>query len=180
MTRRGEARQGKRRLNERRGEERIGEEMRWDKMSREERKVLVELNWWFGTIFNHYWDCIIGAEKEMLIAAGFWRPSKAVNIIVNALHELNSRLSQRGGSKVNVKVVSLLFYFIFTKSIFVLIFWDKSQIWGRGFLKYQKIHTNIEKRMQKLSFPSAQQVPFLNIEMLVSLTLFQNPLFCCF
>lgn len=68
----------------------------------------------------YYRDSIVQAEKEILIAAGFWRPGKVVNIITAALRELNNIISVKGGPKVVVKIVRVIYssLFIHYSSIF--------------------------------------------------------------
>ena len=42
-------------------------------------------------IMQHYYHCIIRAEREVLLATNYWEKSVSVSIIVNALRELNQR-----------------------------------------------------------------------------------------
>ncbi len=66
----------------------------------------------------YYRDCIINAEKEILISAGFWRPSKVVDIITGALLELNERAKRRGDtSKIVIKIASLFAVPIINQSL---------------------------------------------------------------
>lgn len=64
-------------------------------------------------MFQYYRDCIIKAETEVLIAAGFWRRSRAVDIVSAALRELNERLARESAEtgvmkQVIVKIVSFV------------------------------------------------------------------------
>ena len=69
---------------------------------------------WDYYIFKYYKTLVVNAEKEILIASGFWKNGEVVNIMSEAFVELNNRLAARGAKqKVVVKI-----------------------IWGRGSFRY--------------------------------------------
>jgi phosphatidylserine/phosphatidylglycerophosphate/cardiolipin synthase-like enzyme len=55
-------------------------------------------------IMQHYYHCIIHAEKEVLLATNFWEKSESVNIIGKALREL----SKRAGNENRYIIVKIM------------------------------------------------------------------------
>lgn len=55
-------------------------------------------------IMQHYYHCIVHAQREVLLATNYWEKSVSVSIIVKALRELNERAKNDGRSVV-VKIM---------------------------------------------------------------------------
>lgn len=51
-------------------------------------------------IISHYYNCIVKAQKEVILLTNYWQHGENVNRISDALRELNRRTAARGGSVV--------------------------------------------------------------------------------
>lgn len=53
---------------------------------------------------QHYYDCIVNAKHEVLLATNYWEASKASKYVCDAFKELSRRAEKRG-KKVVVKMI---------------------------------------------------------------------------
>lgn len=51
------------------------------------------------------YDCIVRAEKEVILATNYWQPSNSVNTISDSLRELSRRAGRRGKKQLPVKIM---------------------------------------------------------------------------
>lgn len=103
-------------------------------------------------IMQHYYDCIVRAEQEVILATNYWQPSNSVNKIGDGLREL----SRRVGSRTRPGSAS-------TKLV-VKIMWDRgtfSQLWENH------APVNQEGR-EALKLPKLEEIPNLDLEVIVS------------
>ena len=47
-------------------------------------------------IMQHYYDVIVTAQKEVLIATNAWEPGKSVELVTSAFKELDDRAGKDG------------------------------------------------------------------------------------
>lgn len=94
---------------------------------------------------KHYYNCIVLAEKEILLQTNYWQPSDSVNTIADALRELSRRVGQRKGAKVVVKIM-----------------------WDRGSIKQVfRNHVNVPPSVySKLDLPPPSELPHLDVQVL--------------
>jgi len=98
-------------------------------------------------ILSHYRECILTAEREVILSAGFWKNGASVDAVHDMLVELNNNISQNPNrSKVVVKIL-----------------WDRGYPRGGSFKFNAKVD---QKKWPKLRVPSFHEVPNLKIEVL--------------
>ena len=54
---------------------------------------------------QHYYDCIVLAKQEVILATNYWQPSNSVDKISNSLRELSKRAAARGQKNLPVKIM---------------------------------------------------------------------------
>jgi hypothetical protein len=96
---------------------------------------------------QHYYDCIVLAEKEVILATNYWQPSNSVDKISAGLIELSKRAGARG-----------------QKNFVVKIMWDRGTL---SQLYENHAHVNQEAR-EELKLPKLKEIPNLNLEVIVS------------
>lgn len=94
------------------------------------------------------YDCIIRAEREVVLATNYWQPSNSVNKISSGLMELSKRVGER---KQKNKIV-------------VKIMWDRGQL---SQLVDNHAHVTLEG-MEALDLPRPDEIPNLELEVIVS------------
>lgn len=94
------------------------------------------------------YDCIIRAEREVVLATNYWQPSNSVNKISSALMELSKLVGER---KQKNKIV-------------VKIMWDRGQ-----FSQMVNNHAHVTPEgMEALDLPRPDEIPNLELEVIVS------------
>ncbi|SCZ88120.1 BZ3500_MvSof-1268-A1-R1_Chr2-1g04202 [Microbotryum saponariae] len=96
-------------------------------------------------IMQHYYDCIVLAEKEVFLVTNYWQPSDSVKAIASALKELDARVSKRNGAKIVVKIM-----------------WDRGaiqQLWNNHVFVGPSTYV-------PLGVPSPSEVPNLSIQII--------------
>ncbi|KAL2823875.1 hypothetical protein BDW59DRAFT_180433 [Aspergillus cavernicola] len=97
-------------------------------------------------VCHHMANCIVRAEKEVVLATNYWIHSNASTIITNALRELSRRAGERG-EKVVVKV-------IYDRG-------DPRQIWDN--------HLNVDEKNYvagKVHLPASDEIPHLDMQVI--------------
>lgn len=94
------------------------------------------------------YDCIIRAEKEVVLATNYWQPSNSVNKISSALMDLSKLVGER---KQKEKIV-------------VKIMWDRGQ-----FSQMVDNHAIVtQEGREALDLPRPDEIPNLDLEVIVS------------
>ena len=98
-------------------------------------------------IMQHYYDCIIRAEREVILATNYWQPSNSVDKITSGLIELNRRAGLRGQKNLPVKIM-----------------------WDRGtFSQLTDNHAMVDQPgREELKLPKLDEIPNLTLEVIVS------------
>ncbi|GAA6013836.1 hypothetical protein JCM10207_008208 [Rhodosporidiobolus poonsookiae] len=96
-------------------------------------------------IMQHYYDCIVLAEREVFLVTNYWQPSDSVTKIAAGLTELNKRVGERNGEKIVVKVM-----------------------WDRGAIQ-QLWHNHVAVQPETwipLGLPDPAEVPHLSLQVI--------------
>lgn len=97
-------------------------------------------------IMQHYYDCIIRAEKEVVLATNYWQPSNSVNKISSALIDLSQLLETREQKE----------------KIVVKIMWDRGQ-----FSQLIDNHAFVtQEGMEALDLPRPDEIPNIELEVI--------------
>lgn len=119
-------------------------------------------------IIQHYYDCIVSAQKEVLCLTNYWQLGKNVDRIADALRELNTRQQKRkeGDAPINghadgkspkVKVAV-------EDQIVVKMMWDRGP---QTLADLFRVRKPVPPSMWKSNgLPTEKDVPYLNIEIL--------------
>ncbi|PYH94204.1 phospholipase D active site motif protein [Aspergillus ellipticus CBS 707.79] len=94
---------------------------------------------------RHMANCIVRAEKEVILATNFWIHSDASTLVTNAFRELSRRAGERGGAKVVVKMV-------YDRG-------DPQQVFENHLPVPEKKYTN-----DKVHLPAAHEIPHLDLQ----------------
>ena len=100
---------------------------------------------------QHYHNCIIRAEREVILATNYWQPSNSVDKISSALVELSKRAGRRGQKNLPIKVM-----------------------WDRGtFSQAIDNHAMVDQPgREELKLPKLHEIPNLTLEVIVSRILY--------
>jgi hypothetical protein len=94
------------------------------------------------------YDCIIRAEREVVLATNYWQPSQSVNKISSALMYLSKLAGERRQ----------------TEKIVVKIMWDRGQ-----FSQMVDNHARVtEEGMEALDLPRPDEIPNIDLQVIVS------------
>lgn len=97
--------------------------------------------------FTDY-DCIVRAEREVVLATNYWQPSNSVNKISSALMDLSKLVGER---KQKEKIV-------------VKIMWDRGQ-----FTQLIDNHPFVTlEGMEALDLPRPDEIPNIDLQVIVS------------
>lgn len=132
-------------------------------------------------IIQHYYDCIVAAQKEVVLLTNYWQLGKNVDRISEGLRELNKRHAKRktGSSEVSssedsepkekseggsTEKVAPNKRIATSDQIIVKIMWDRGpQTLADLFRSRKPVPPPMWK---KSGLPKAKEVPYLNIEIL--------------
>lgn len=98
---------------------------------------------------QHYYDCIVRAEHEVILATNYWQPSNSVDKISQSLKDLSKITGEKQPGK----------------TIVVKIMWDRGQL-------SQAIdnHAMVDQEgREALKLPKLEEIPNLTLEVIVSL-----------
>lgn len=96
-------------------------------------------------IMQHYYDCIVLAKQEVILATNYWQPSNSVDKISNSLRELSKRAGARG-----------------QKDLVVKIMWDRGQL-----SQAVDNHAMVDQEgREALNLPKLDDIPNLTMEVI--------------
>lgn len=99
---------------------------------------------------QHYYDCIVRAQDEVILATNYWQPSNSVDKIANALRELSKRHGKRRAFDSTLE------------PLVVKIMWDRGQL-------SQAIdnHAMVDQAgREALKLPKLAEIPHLTLEVI--------------
>ena len=107
--------------------------------------VCVLVNPSIPDIMQHYYDCIVLAEHEVILATNYWQPSNSVDKISNGLRELSKRAGTRGQKALPVKIM-----------------WDRGQL-----SQAVDNHAMVDQEgREELKLPTLAEIPNLTLEVI--------------
>lgn len=93
------------------------------------------------------YDCIVRAEKEVVLATNYWQPSNSVNTISSALMKLSKLVGDEERGRIVVKIM-----------------------WDRGsFSQFIDNHPFVTPEgMEALDLPRPDEIPNIDLQVIVS------------
>lgn len=92
------------------------------------------------------YDCIVRAEREVVLATNYWQPSNSVNKISSALMDLSKLVGEQKREKIVVKIM-----------------WDRGQ-----FSQLIDNHPFVtQEGMEALDLPRPDEIPNIDLQVIV-------------